>query len=78
MYLFLQVTGLKLVAVMDETHAGDNFFGVKVLSFLDGAQHECVPLVIASLKCRKELLQALRGLGADTGRIFSAACGYND
>jgi len=78
MYLFLQVAGLKLVADMDETRAGDNFFGVKVLSFLDGAQHACVPLVIVSLKCFNELLQALRGQGADAGRIFSAACGYNE
>ena len=62
-YLSLQETGLKLVAVMDDTRAGDNFFGVPVVSLTEGVQQASVPVVVTSLKRRDELVLALRGLG---------------
>jgi DNA-binding MarR family transcriptional regulator len=77
-YLSLQETGLKLVMVMDDTRAGDTFFGVPVVTLAEGVQRSSVPVAVTSLKRRAELVQALRGLGADAGRIFSAASGYND
>jgi len=71
-YLSLRETGLKLVAAMDDTRAGDDFFGVPILSLADGVQQIKAPLVISSLKRRDELMQALQGLGASGSRIFAA------
>jgi DNA-binding MarR family transcriptional regulator len=71
-YLSLQETGLKLVAVMDNTRCGEVFFGVPVCSLADGVSQLNVPLVISSLKRRDELTQALHGLGVTGGRIFIA------
>jgi DNA-binding MarR family transcriptional regulator len=62
-YLSLRETGLKLVAVMDDTRAGDEFFGVPVVSLAEGVRQASVPVAVTSLKRRDELVQALRGLG---------------
>lgn len=71
-YLSLQETGLKLVAVMDDTRSGESFFGVPVCSIADGVQQVNAPLIISSLKRRGELMQVLQGLGVTDNRIFFA------
>lgn len=71
-YLSLQETGLKLVAVMDDTRSGEVFFGVPVCFLADGVSQKCVPLVISSLKRRDELQLLLQGMGVPLSRIFMA------
>jgi DNA-binding MarR family transcriptional regulator len=74
-YLSLQETGLKLAGVVDNVpHEGD-FFGVPVLP-LDASQLQVsAPLIITSLKRRNGLMQALRLIGLDPGRVFIAGTG---
>ncbi len=72
-YLSLQETGLKLVAVMDDTRSGEAFFGVPVVSITEGVLLERALLVITSLKRRDELAQKLKELGVAAGRIFVVA-----
>jgi predicted transcriptional regulator len=74
-YLSLQETGLKLAAVMDDGRQGSDFFGVPVVSLADGVRQISVPLVISSLKRRDELVQSLRMLGIDSGRVFTTGAG---
>ncbi len=71
-YLSLQETGLKLVAVVDDTRSGEAFFGVPVVSIAEGVLLERAMLVITSLKRSDELAQALRDLGVAAGRVFVA------
>ncbi|MDR3578458.1 MAG: winged helix-turn-helix transcriptional regulator [Oryzomonas sp.] len=71
-YLSLQETGLKLVAVMDDTRAGDTFFGVPVVSLAGGAQRCRAPVIISSLKRKDELTRELSDLGVTAGMIFVA------
>jgi len=71
-YLSLKETGLELVAVMDDGRQGGLFFGLPVVAVADGVREVRAPVVIASLKRRDELAQALRGLGVSGGRIFVA------
>ena len=71
-YLSLQETGLKLVAVMDDNRAGEQFFGLPVLSVAEGIQQSDVPVVISSLKRREELKQALVAAGIPAGRFVVA------
>jgi hypothetical protein len=68
-YLSLRETGLKLVAVMDDARAGDEFFGVPVVSLADGVSLVRAPLVVSSLKRRDELLKALETIGIPSARI---------
>jgi DNA-binding MarR family transcriptional regulator len=69
-YLSLRETGLKLVAVMDDAHAGEVFFGVPVTKLADGVQPKSMPLVISSLKRRDEILRALETIGIPSARIY--------
>ncbi len=69
-YLSLQETGLELVVVMDDSRSGDVFFGVPVVSIVEGLHGLRAPLVISSLKQRDGLQQMLHGLGVAGGRIF--------
>jgi len=68
-YLSLQETGLKLVAVMDDAHAGEVFFGVPVLRFAEVVRQVSAPLVISSLKRRDEIRKALEAIGIPSARI---------
>ncbi len=74
-YLSLRETGLELVAVMDDGHQGSHFFGVPVVSLVDGIRSANVPLIITSLKRRDELKQLLLGLGVagDMIRVAGAS-----
>jgi DNA-binding MarR family transcriptional regulator len=69
-YLSLRETGVKLVAVMDDAHVGEVFFGVPVVSLADGVSQVPVPLVISSLKRRDEILQVLETIGVPSARIY--------
>ena len=68
-YLSLQETGLKLVAVMDDTRSGDEFFSIPVVSLADGVSLVRAPLVISSLKRRDEILKTLETIGIPSARI---------
>lgn len=70
-YLSLQETGLKLVAVMDDTRSGESFFGITICPLATVLKFK-IPIVITSLKRRDESNLALRGLGVATGKIFCA------
>ena len=69
-YLSLQETGLKLVAVMDDTRAVDIFFGVPVVSLTDGVRELCAPVIISSLKRRDKLTRVLSDFGVTAAKIF--------
>jgi predicted transcriptional regulator len=69
-YLSLRETGLKLVAVMDDAHSGEDFFGVPVSSFA-AISSVISPIAITSLKQRDELRQALLRLDVPPCRIFT-------
>ena len=71
-YLSLRETGLELVTVMDDTRSGDVFFGVPVVSIVEGGRVMCAPVVISSLKRRDELTQVLQDMGVAGSRIFVA------
>lgn len=71
-YLSLQETGLKLVAVMDDTRSGEFFFGVPVVSIDDGIKELSAPVVISSLKRRDELMRSVCQSGVSGGKIFAA------
>ncbi len=71
-YLSLQETGLKLVAVMDDGRQGELFFGVPVVTVVEGLSSIGTPVVITSLKRRDELERVLHGLGVAGSRIFAA------
>ncbi|MGD0280271.1 MAG: winged helix-turn-helix transcriptional regulator [Smithella sp.] len=68
-YLSLRETGLKLVAVMDDTRTGNPFFGVPVVSLAEGVSLVRAPLVISSLKRRDEILKTLETIGIPSARI---------
>jgi len=72
-YLSLQETGLKLVAVMDDTRSGEVFFGVPVVSLAEWRLHSNTSLVISTLKRQDEVVKLLLGLGVASGRIFVAS-----
>lgn len=69
-YLSLRETGLELVAVMDDLHRGEVFFGVPIVSLAEGMRNTAAPVVISSLKRRDELTELLRGLGVLRSRII--------
>ncbi len=71
-FLSLQETGLKLVAVMDDEKQGGVFFGVPVVTVVEGLSSIGSPVVITSLKRRELLVQELLRLGVAGGRIFVA------
>ena len=69
-YLSLRETGLKLAAVMDDSRAGDVFFGVPIIALVAGCQETSAPIVVSSVKRRNELVMKLSGLNVAAGRIF--------
>lgn len=62
-YLSLQETALKLVAVLDDQKAGEDFFGHKILLLADAVILVDTVLVVSSLKRREEIKQHLIALG---------------
>lgn len=72
-YLSLKETGLELVAVMDDMNEGSDFFGMRVLSMLEGTRNAAAPCVITSLKRSDRIREELQGHGVAAGGIFTAA-----
>jgi len=74
-YLSIQGTGLQLLRVMDDEHAGETFFGLPVLSLTDALLVDVGCIVVTSLKrsgtLREELLQ--RGVSPALLRAPGAA-----
>ena len=68
-YLSLRETGVKLVAVMDDTRSGDEFFGLPVVSLAEGVSLVRAPLVVSSLKRSDEILKTLEAIGIPSARI---------
>jgi len=56
-YLSLRETGLELVEVMDDQHAGENFFEMKISPLLTSSGTTNLPIIITSLK-RGDALEA--------------------
>jgi predicted transcriptional regulator len=56
-YLSLRETGLELVEVMDDQHAGENFFEKKISPLLTSSGTTNLPIIITSLK-RGDALEA--------------------
>jgi DNA-binding MarR family transcriptional regulator len=71
-YLSLKETSLKLVVVLDDEKAGNDFFGIKVLPLSELPLDESVPCVITSLRRRVELRQVLEESGVDSSVILTA------
>lgn len=77
-YLSLQETGLELLAVMDDVHQGELFFGLTVVTLAEGACLIRTPVVISSLKRRGELSEMLNALGVPGSGIFVAGTGVSE
>ena len=72
-YLSLKETGLELLAVMDDGHAGELFFGLPVVPVSEGIRQGTSPIIVTSLKRRDEILGYVRELGVASERIYTAA-----
>ncbi len=70
-YLSLLETGLKLAAVMDDGRSGELFFGVPIMSLVEGTNLTSTSLVITSLKRRDTLHQLLQEMGMPLKMIFA-------
>lgn len=71
-YLSLSETGLKLVAVLDDERQGEMFFGLPVMSMVEGLRESGAHVVITSLKRRDKLQRSLDHLGVIGGGVFVA------
>ena len=72
-YLSLRETDLRLVAVMDDAAAGQDFFGTRVVPVSRDACAACEGIVITSLKKEESLRQCLAELGISRAAIHSGA-----
>jgi predicted transcriptional regulator len=74
-YLSLRETGMELAEVMDDEHAGENFFEKKIFPLPDADGADMSPIVITSLK-RGDILEAeLLRRGINRSSIFLTANG---
>ncbi|QEM69138.1 winged helix-turn-helix transcriptional regulator [Geobacter sp. FeAm09] len=71
-HLSLRETEVRLVTVMDDAHAGSDFFGAQVVSLLEGVKKSGLPVIISSLKRRDQLVGMLGEMGVPATRIFVA------
>jgi len=69
-YLSLRETGIGLSLVMDDEHAGEDFFGSSVLPLAEGAASACGSVVVTSLKRGDVLVSELLRCGVARERIF--------
>jgi len=70
-WLSLQEAGLSLDGVMDDVEKGDLFFGLPVVSLVEGVRTMNASLVVSTLKRQDEIVQALLGLDVASNRIFT-------
>ncbi|HET6419876.1 MAG TPA: winged helix-turn-helix transcriptional regulator, partial [Geobacteraceae bacterium] len=71
-FLSLRETGLELASVIDDEHAGCDFFNMKVNSFDEGLKVGSCPVIITSLKKKEQLEAELLRKGIERKRIFFA------
>lgn len=69
-YLSLRETRLELVTVMDDERNGELFMGLPVVTLVDGLRNPGDPIVVSSLKQRKEWMQKLHDFGVSSCRIY--------
>lgn len=69
-FLSLRETGLELAAVIDDEHAGDDFFHLRTDSLDGGLAWETCPVIITSLKRGDRLRDELVRRGVEKNRIF--------
>jgi DNA-binding MarR family transcriptional regulator len=69
-YLSLSETGMGLSLVMDDDHAGEDFFGSMVVSLDAGVPRAGRCIVVTSLKRGERLADVLAMRGVDRKRIF--------
>lgn len=69
-YLSLRETGLGLALVMDDDHAGEDFFGSRVLPIAEGAAGTCGCVVVTSLKRGESLTAELVRQGTALESIY--------
>lgn len=69
-FLSLRETGITLSLVMDNDHAGENFFGMEVLTLAAGAAGIDGFVVVTSLKRGEELTGELVRRGVERDRIL--------
>ena len=69
-YLSLGETGIKLTAVMDDEHSGENFFDRRIEPLPSGLAGENDTIVITSLKRGGQLIDELVRRGVERNRIF--------
>lgn len=74
-YLSLRETGIELVAVMDDEHAGEEFFGKPVVSLAKGLLAGRHKIVLTSLKKGEALREDLLRLGAEEKDIIKTGTG---
>jgi len=70
-WLSLQEAGLSLDGVMDDVEKGDLFFGLPVVSLVEGVRNMNASLVVSTLKRQDEIVQALLELEVASNRIFT-------
>jgi predicted transcriptional regulator len=71
-YLSLREKGMELESVMDDEHAGADFFGIEVATLAEGLGRGGRHVIITSLKRGDALADVLLQLGCDRGRIVRA------
>lgn len=78
-YLSLRETGLELVEVMDDRHAGEIFFEKKISPLATSKETCTLPIIITSLKRGDEIAAELLRRNINRSIIFRAAIGrpYN-
>jgi len=69
-YLSLRETGMGLFLVMDDDHAGEDFFGSVVVPLDEGVARGSRCIVVTSLKRGEHLSQELTRRGVDKKSIF--------
>jgi predicted transcriptional regulator len=72
-YLSLHVTGIELVAVMDDGRNGEDFFDTMVKSVEDGLQTVADRIVITSFKRGDALREQLLQFGVDPRKISAVS-----
>ena len=74
-YLSLRETGLELVEVMDDQHAGENFFEKKISPLVTSRETTNLPIIITSLKRGDDLEAELLRRNINRSIIFRTGNG---
>jgi len=74
-YLSLRETGLELIEVMDDQHAGENFFEKRISPLVTSSENTKLPIIITSLKRGDALEAELLRCNVNRGFIFRTGNG---